>query len=111
MFYVGQKVIRVTEPKGTALGDAIYYPGYTFTKLGGIYTVRAIYLEKFSSEAGLIETLLLEELRNPLVRWKTLGLHEVGFAASNFRPVVERKTDISIFTTILDNVKSKEPVH
>jgi hypothetical protein len=32
-----------------------------------------------------------------------------GFNASRFRPVVERKTDISIFTAMLKTQKQSEP--
>jgi hypothetical protein len=35
---------------------------------------------------------------------------ECSFDGARFRPVEERKTDISIFTKILDDVKTKEPV-
>lgn len=33
----------------------------------------------------------------------------ISFAREYFRPIVERKTDISIFTKILDDVRQREP--
>jgi hypothetical protein len=34
---------------------------------------------------------------------------DVPFLVRRFRPLVERKTDISCFTEMLNNVRAKEP--
>ena len=43
------------------------------------------------------------EIRNPAVRWRD-GLREITFHQSKFRPVIEKKTDITIFTEMLKPV-------
>lgn len=103
MFYVGQKVVCVSdEPKnpcvlnGRILADD-YWPN--FPKKGKIYTVRGF----FCDDPDLCGIYLVE-LINP-VRHYTKGFVEGGFRAENFRPLEERKTDISIFTEML---KDKE---
>jgi hypothetical protein len=53
--------------------------------------------------------MLLEEIVNrPSVYVE--GTFEPSFNFSHFRPLVDRPTDISIFTRILGDVRSKEPV-
>lgn len=75
----------------------------SFPQKGGIYTVRGI-VEYPDDISGLY----LVEIRNPPdeegCEWQ--------FFASRFRPVVERKTDITVFTEILDRVnkQSRETV-
>ena len=51
--------------------------------------------------------ILLEELVNPPSLYVE-GTFEPSFNFSHFRPLVERRTDISIFTRILDDVRSEE---
>lgn len=62
---------------------------------GGIYTIRDVCW--FYDGCYL----RLNEIHN--VAWddETYGLTEPGFMVSGFRPVVERKTDISIFERML----------
>jgi hypothetical protein len=45
--------------------------------------------------------LWLDEIKNPVLRYTDGDVGEIPFAAFRFRPVVERKTDISIFTAML----------
>lgn len=86
-FRVGQKVVCVRGP--------IY-----FTKaphdvcVGKIYTVRELRLSR-RNEPGI----LVDEIHNPI--HPKIG-REYGFIAARFRPVVERKTDISVFTAMLN---------
>lgn len=87
-FYVGQKVVAV---RGGTRG---------FLKRGAIYTISGIcparrHLDKkvgyFVCEAKGLEDEITCDC----------------FDGLNFRPVVERKTDISIFTALLDPANHK----
>lgn len=81
MFYVGQKVVCVDVSVGAA-----GLPVRTIS-LGDIYTVTGC--RKF----GSTEAIWVAEAKPEYEEW--------GFYAYRFRPVVERKTDISIFTDML----------
>lgn len=89
MFRIGQKVVCVRGPLGNS--DAPYKP-----KVGQIYTIREIYTDHPCPELGA--ALRFEELRNPM---NPFHKKEYGFYACRFRPVVEKKTDISVFEEIL----------
>jgi hypothetical protein len=93
-FYIGQKVVCVDD-KPTRFGRLL-------TK-GATYTIRTFLprIEYFEVDDGVH----LVEIHLPLHElWQT----ECGFFASRFRPLDERKTDIAVFTKILDGVRSKE---
>ena len=45
---------------------------------------------------------------NPLWEYKE-GVFEPSFHPYHFRPLVQHKTDISVFTRMLHNVRTKEP--
>ncbi len=83
MFSVGQKVICIKAPPG-----APFFPWRAFPKHGQVYTIR-----DFRSD----DSLRLVEIQNDI---GMSGL-ECGFCPRRFRPVVERKTDISIFQALL----------
>mgnify|MGYP003496429940 CR=1 FL=1 len=92
MFKVGQKVVCV---------DDSQTPGCVWKadkpRKGSVYSV---------TEVGI----------HPLYGHLQLGFSEIKnsplkygrYAARRFRPVVERKTDISIFTAMLNPAKAKE---
>lgn len=87
-FRVGQKVVCVQE------GPIFPEPGERGVRKGEVYTVR-----------GLIQApegpgMYVEEIRNP-VMYCTMGTCERAFPIGWFRPTVERKTDISVFTRML----------
>lgn len=86
-FHVGQKVVCILD-----------FPDRGLSELqpvkGSIYTVRAI--DCFPQG----EALRLYELVNIPGRYAE-GVGETSFGTSAFRPVVERKTDISIFQQML----------
>lgn len=106
MFSIGQKVVCITRRS--------LYPNYIgrlrhppALKVGGIYTIRDIdarYIE-LVGEPGV----RLEELCFPPHEciW---GMVEPAFAMSRFRPIVERKTDISLFTEMLPKEPAKETI-
>ncbi len=74
--------------------------GYIVPVRGVVYTVREV-----RPDNGLIG-LLFREIRNRLM--PQFGL-EPGFAWEEYRKVIRRKTDISIFTAML-KTKQKELV-
>jgi hypothetical protein len=84
MFNIGQKVvcINVCERPGTTWREDIPVKGT-------IYTIEAF---DHDEEFGL--GLILLEIKNS-------SLWNYSFVARRFRPVVERSTDISIFTEML----------
>jgi hypothetical protein len=104
-FHVGQKVVLVNDDKGgegVPKSVASRY-GAVFPAKGPVYTVRDI---RYATATGE-ELLLLVELDNSHV-CAPLGVTlEPGFAAYRFRPVAERKTDISCFTAMLEPKKAR----
>ncbi len=98
MFRVGQKVVCVMRMEDQNSERCInYIPNRPV--LNGIYTVRG--------DVCLYDTqyVYLTELINPLpvgFVWVGIGYAEPPFWCGLFRPLVERKTDISIFTKMLN---------
>lgn len=88
-FHIGQKVVCVDARAKCDCGCA------TRLVTGQVYTVRAVFV-LFGNEGIHVEET------SPL-KWTS------GYASSRFRPVVEKKTDISVFTEIL-NRESKSRV-
>jgi hypothetical protein len=93
MFYAGQKVICVD-------AEFTQRSGATVLRKGAIYTVAGVVIHNHQHED------------RPELSGKGLGLHlierprrsGIPFSALRFRPVVERKTDISIFTDLLNKI-------
>lgn len=98
MFRVRQKVVCVDA------GDhdmGTWWPGEAPIK-GAVYTISAMVVDAFG------EGLCFEELeRHPEVR-KFWDVH--SYSPHRFRPVVDRPTDISIFTAMLREASLKEKV-
>jgi hypothetical protein len=95
-FYVGQKVVCVDDI--TCWGPPSEMDGLT---KGRVYTIREFARHQTAGEFGV----RLVEIVRPL-RWD--DIIEQPFILRRFRPVVERKTDISIFTEMLDPSKHKK---
>jgi len=69
---------------------------------GRVYTVRAVGRDPFWDTPGL----WLNEIQRPIEEgYEQFG--ELSFHQCRFRPIVEKKTDISIFTTMLTPKKVK----
>jgi hypothetical protein len=95
-FYVGQRVECIDD------GWRRPNPWVTrFPKKSEIFTIREIFISK---DDGRTQCLRLDEIQCGVCR---LG-NEVGFEASSFRPIVERKTDISIFESLLNPANHKQ---
>lgn len=86
MFYVGQKVVCVDASE--MLNDGGFRRDAPMLSEGSIYTVIA------TRSVGPFHGVQVAEVRPS-------EEHLWGFLASRFRPIVERKTDISIFTDML----------
>lgn len=91
---VGQKVVCIEDFSRSTLID----PRTIAPTVGTVYTLRTIRSD--TSDTGIF--FLLAELKNPQVVTFT-GYIEQAFSSKGFRPVVDRKTDISIFQRILDD--------
>lgn len=103
-FHVGQKVVCIRE-RDEWTGPRAAMTRTTFPVKDAVYTVRDVFAHPLSVSDSIY--LRLAEIHNtpaPTV----LGLFEAGFVTTGFRPVVERKTDISLFTAMLTPKKAKE---
>lgn len=94
-FRVGQKVVCVSEWK--RIGG---FGGEIGPIHGEVYTIREVGF--LHPDFPRMVTVRLDEIANEV--W--LGF-ETCFAATRFRPVVQRKTDISIFKALLTPSKEK----
>jgi hypothetical protein len=100
MLKVGMKVVCIGN------FDSSKFPGYehvTFPVKGSVYTIRA-FVEGLTLDGQIAEGLIFEEIVNPI---SARGI-EYSFKPIRFRPVVERKTDISIFTRMLNPTNASE---
>lgn len=94
MWYVGQKVVCTN---GTPSSNRLALKE-NFPIAGKVYTIRDI-------KSGLAEdnqlSFLLEEITNR-ARPYIDGTYELHFLEKRFKPLEENKTDISIFTEMLN---------
>lgn len=94
MFYIGQKVVCIRD------WPPHQHRRYLCPTKGSIYTVRAL------QDIGTAPSMYLVEIRNsPYVFINVPYPIEPAWIRSAFRPLVERKTDISLFTAMLDGAK------
>lgn len=92
-FRIGQKVVCIADQWSRRAERRLQeYP-----VKGRVYTVRGLEHINYGSGLGL----LLEEIVNPPRSWPDEADGEPGFMSTRFRPVVTRKTSISIFTEML----------
>lgn len=95
-FRIGQKVVCVRHHKNE------HTESFIRPEIGGVYTVSGdtlAYGEQY---------LFLKEIKNAPVKWRDLGTSELPFWCGQFRPLVERKTDISVFTALLNPANHNE---
>ena len=91
-FRVGQKVVCVPDTEADAQTHGRVWHS-DVPKIGAIYTIIGF----GSGYYGDYPVLLLKEIKNYINFLK----RDVGYRASRFRPLVTRKTDISIFKRML----------
>lgn len=96
MFRVGQEITSKNNVPWVK-----EYPDEIVPEYGAIYTVRAI-VPCVDDTPGL----LLNEIRNPSMNYDE-GFDECTFEASEFRPVVKRKTNISALKALLNPANHK----
>lgn len=115
-FVVGQKVVYIDDrynDVALSTGGIVDYKsfminthGVIFPEIGKTYTIREITTSRL--EGSDHPTLLLVEIVNPLVRY--LGYPtpaEQQFRCSRFRPLIKKKTDISVFKAMLNKSPSQ----
>ena len=110
-FHAGQKVVFVPVPEPTEYQLLVKKTwldhGFIIPVEGVIYTVRSIGMGMNHID-GEVPVIFLNEIRNKKVPlFGRAGLGEPGFSPINFRPVIERKTDISVFKAMLNPSKSQ----
>lgn len=93
-FHVGQKVVCVNNGNSLNTPNAKWRDGER-PAIGAVYTVRSIHLHEIGGQ-----TLWLNEICRCDEAVREYG-PSVGYGSYRFRPVIERKTDISIFTEML----------
>lgn len=103
-FHVGQKVVCLRKKWSVEAHPNL--EGVTFPVFNRVYTIRNMDYLRTSYGEGVV--LWFREIRNPVVKFRDLTPMEAGFAARDFRPLRERKTDISIFTSMLTTTKLTE---
>jgi hypothetical protein len=100
-FHIGQKIVCIApHPEWAERGCIV-------PRVGEIYTVRGI---------DELDGVLLEEIinENPfdysidMLTGQEVAAAEDSFWPHRFRPLVERRTDISIFQRILDKVNCRQ---
>ena len=100
MFHVGQKVVCVDgQRRQRGKGDEVL-PVY-----GRVYTIRDMVSFSPYDTPGI----QLCEIRNT-IRHYLQGMHECTFNPNRFRAAVDKKTDISIFTKMLNRNPVNETV-
>lgn len=99
-FHVGQKVVCVRpSPLDPLVLHMLASIGCVWPSIGQALTIRDVYIGSFRGQPEVF--LKFREIVNPPVHCPD-GFREGGFIANRFRPVVERKTDISIFKAMLN---------
>ncbi len=105
-FRIGQKVVCIEMdrlyPEGVEPVDEPIQP-----QVGRVYTVRQMLL----GVVGNLPCIKVEEIPDHHVHVRLNGellLGDVVFDAAGFRPSVEKKTDISIFKSILNPSRVEE---
>lgn len=99
-FRIGQKVVCVDDSGG----NYSPWPISIDSTVDGLTKNRVYHIRRVGKYRGAKVVWLAEINRGRCSNHPRAG--EVGFARERFRPLIERKTDISIFTEILHNTKS-----
>jgi hypothetical protein len=97
-FYVGQKVVCVDDVNRNHVPDDRDI-GYWITR-GNIYTIRRVSMRK-------LHLVWLNGINRARIE-NGITWGDTGFYAGRFRPVAERKTDISIFKALLNPANHKQ---
>lgn len=90
-FRVGQKVVCVDDSIGC-------WVKHKTLEAGRVYTIRGFDVVDVVGHPGVFLEEVINENYPPCTRWSDI---EISYRPERFRPVIERKTDISIFTEML----------
>ncbi|MGE0290387.1 MAG: hypothetical protein AB7I42_25070 [Bradyrhizobium sp.] len=93
-FHVGQKVVCVDDQGHHAPWRPVSTRGLDGLKRGRVYTVRAVGRYHMVACIWLVEIERAVDAEHP-------HLGEPGYAPIRFRPLREKKTDISVFKEML----------
>ncbi len=102
MFYIGQKVVCID-----ANGDHPDHPG-TIWMAGeelvqdSIYTIKSIHND--AADNPVFHLYEISRHHHLLTHWGPT----TGYGRWRFRPLLKKKTDISIFTDMLNTIKQSE---
>ena len=103
-FHVGQKVVCIDDLERDEMIPGVSFIGdLDGLRKGSVYTIRSVF---FSPVFGEPLVRLNEIQRLPLCRIGGFKF-EGGYDPSRFRPVAERRTDISIFRAMLEPKKAR----
>lgn len=105
-FHVGQKIECVSIARNRDAQyryAAAYGHKLVFPKVGEVFIVRDADIH-----ANGTPVIRLFEIVNPSIPYKNFT-GEVWMASEHFRAVVERKTDISVFTAMLHTQRTRVP--
>jgi len=100
MFHVGQKVVCVNDV-WVRIWDDVECPlvkGEVYTIAGFSAPDKSIGPDRI---IRMISGVILQEVSNPTAKRG----EDCGFCPTRFRPLVEKKTDITVFTEMLRPVK------
>lgn len=104
-FRIGQKVVCV---RNAPQGQEIKYSTVLQSKklkIGSTYTIRDIDMRAVHLHG--VATVRLDEIVNETYM-SSVGEWETGYPETCFRPIVDKQTDISIFTAMLNTKKVRE---
>lgn len=102
MFHVGQKVVCVDNGPD-CFGHAKWLDNDA-PIVGHVYTIRRCFLDDDNHPIVWLD----EIKRGPIAR--NIWGEAIGYHSIRFRPVIERKTDISVFTAMLAPTSNRELV-
>ena len=105
MFYVGQKVVCIDntpQPNSLDFGDG------ERPLVGNIYTITFIF--KDIATGSNVLCFHLAEIRRDNLSREMWDNEDIGYGAFRFKPLIEKKTDISIFKALINPVNHKELV-
>lgn len=100
-FYTGQKIVCVDACPGPS---GFFWCREEEIFEGNIYTVRRCFVDCNGNEV-----VWLDEVARSLLSQEVV-CHDCGYGVRRFRPLRECKTDISIFTAMLNDQRALEPV-
>lgn len=105
-FQVGQKVVCIDDSEPDFISTvAQVVGGMDGLRKGATYTIRSVFVDPFYN-AVCVRIVEIQRLPLSVVRGVR---YEGGYDPARFRPVIERKTDISIFTALLTSQPEQVP--